>query len=243
MKRFTPTACGLSFVLMLAAAGCDTLFTPTDPSRVSLSFAVPQASSPSFAVLPSTDIVTGGGNTLDLRQVQVSFSEIALERAGAAGANADSDSDSDESGDEVVRRGPITIDLPLSGGVVSLLTEPLPSGIYEEIELEIAHVRMLGDFDGASFDVTLPVEAELEIAFAPPLEIGGGADELSITITIDAHSWFRQADGSLVDPRLVLESPALREFLIERIEDSFDAFEDSDRDADDSDSDSDSDSR
>ncbi len=54
----------------------------------------------------------------------------------------------------------------------------------------------------------------------------------------DGDRW--DPDG-LVDPRSVTSDSGLRTRLVRRIEDSFDAFEDSDRDADDADSDSDSD--
>jgi hypothetical protein len=135
------------------------------------------------------------------------------------------------------------IALPMQGGVVTPIDEPLPAGFYEEIELDFDKVRLVGSFDGEPFDVTVPVRTELDLRFDPPIEIDDDTDRLNVTIAIDPFMWLRRADGALIDPRLFETEPALRAQFVNRIRASIRAFEDSDRDADESDSDSDSDHR
>lgn len=233
-------------VLAAGAAGCGELFGPGDGESVSLSFTLPRPGTGVSASLGVADPITSGGHTLDLRAVQVNFTEIVLERQeGALGGDSDGDSDldsdSDGPGNERFRRGPVSVELPLGGGVVTPLTEALPLGTYEEAELDVGAIRLTGTYDGQAFDVTVPVDAELELDFDPPFQVTSDADRLNVTITVDALRWLRETDGRLVDPRALAGDAALRGRFVRRVEASFDAFEDSDRDADDADSDSDSD--
>lgn len=247
MQRMIYTAPRVALVLAvgLGAAGCEGLLGAREGAPVSLSFSASRATPAlglgvSAALIP----VSGGGHTVDLQLVQVEFSEVVLERAeGAFGGDSDgdseADSDSDGPGNERFRQSGVTVDLPLSGGVVTPITTTLPAGTYEEIEMDVARLRLRGTYDGQSFDVTLPVDAELEMDFSPPFVVDSDDDRLNLTVTIDALGWFRNADGSVVDPRALATDADLRARFVSRVRASFRAFEDSDRDADDADSDSD----
>lgn len=236
---------GLLVVCAVGVAGCESVLGANDGAPVSLSFTAPRqtlSSSVRAALIP----LTGGGHTLDLQQVQVGFSELTLERAeGAAGGgdsdgDSEADSDSDGGSNERLRVGPVTVDLPLAGGVITPITTELPVGLYEELELDVANVRLRGTYDGQAFDVVVPVDAEMEMDFNPPFEVTGDASRLNLTVSIDALAWFRDSDGSVLDPRRLGSDRNALARLVNRIRASFRAFEDSDRDADDADSDSDS---
>ena len=235
---------GLVLAFTFGAAGCESILGSRDGAPVSLSFTTPRAgtsASLSAALIP----ITGGGHTLDVQQIEVGFSEVVLERAeggfgGDSDGDSDSDSDSDGAGNEHFRSGPVTVNLPLEGGVITPITTTLPVGFYEELEMDVERVRIRGTFDGQAFDVSVPVDAELEMEFNPPFEVTTEANQLNLTVSINALTWFRNADGSLVDPRELASNSDLRSRLVSRIKASFKAFEDSDRDADDADSDSDS---
>ncbi len=238
------------WILLLSAlalpAGCET-FGIGDDKQFSVSFATNGqgvSSNQSFSLL--ADSIVFGGHTLNLQSVDITFDEITLERAertsgGDSDGDSDSDSDSDGPSNHKLRRDGTTIALPMQGGVITPITETLPNGLYEEIELDFDVVRLRGTFDGQAFDVTVPVRTELDIRFDPPLEIGSETDRLNVTIAIDPLMWLRRADGALIDPRLFATNPDLRAQFVNRIRASIRAFEDADRDADDSDSDSDSD--
>jgi hypothetical protein len=237
----------LAVVSMLALpAGCET-FGLGDDEEFSVSFAVPthSASGPSFSVL--TDPITFGGHTLNLTNVDVALDEVTVERAertngGDSDGDSDTDSDSDGGSNHKLIRESVTIELPLQGGVITPINGALPAGLYEEIELDFEAVRLRGTFDGEPFDVTIPVNTELDVRFDPPIEVDDDTDRLNVTFAIDPYMWLRRADGALVDPRLLATDPVLRAQFVNRIRASIRAFEDSDRDADDLDSDSDSDS-
>lgn len=238
---------GLLLVAGVAATGCNDLVGARDSATVSLSFAAPPATASATGSLSAAVIpITGGGHTLDIQKVDVIFSELVLERAeddfdGDSDGDSDSDSDSDGPANEHFRSGPVTVNLPLEGGVITPFSTTVPVGRYEELEMDVDGVRIRGTFDGQAFDVVVPVDAELEVDFSPPFEVTTDADRLNITVAIDVLTWFREADGSVVDPRELATDSELRSRVLDRIEASFDAFEDSDRDADDADSDSDSD--
>ena len=233
---------------ILGVAGCDDLGIGSEDPGVSLSFAVPQGGSSSrIAASMAQDTLMGDGHVLDLQDVEIAFSEISLERTesgtgGSSDADSDDDSDGDGSSNERFTRGLVTVKLPIGGGIVTPFVETLPAGSYEELEMNLASIRMVGTYDGQPFTITIPVNAELEMDFSPPLVFDSEDDRLNITIEINALSWFRSDDGVLLDPAKLSSSAQLRALFLSRIRASFHAFEDDDRDADDSDSDSDRDS-
>jgi hypothetical protein len=231
--------------LLALPAGCET-FGLGDDEQFSISFAVGAqgTNGQSFSVL--ADSIVFGGHSLNLTNVDVTFDEITVERAeltsgGDSDGDSDTDSDSDGPSNEKLRRSGTTIALPLQGGVITPINESLPAGLFEEIELDFATVRLRGTFDGQPFDVTVPVNTELDVRFDPPIEIDDDTDRLNVTFLIDPNMWLRRADGSLVDPRLFADNAMLRAQFVNRIRASIRAFEDRDRDADEADSDSDSD--
>lgn len=237
-------AVGLALCAVLAPlTACDTLGLGDDPS-VALSFAVAGTSGAGSASLLAVPI-TDGTNTVDLQNVDVSFDEIVLERSendvgGDSDGESDVDSDSDGSANETVRRGDFTVALPVDGGVITPINEALPAGRYEKVELDVRSVRLRGTYNGEAFDVTVPVNSELELEFDEDFVVDDDMDRLNVTIAINFANWLRNSSGQLIDPRLLASDTELRAQVVNRIRASFRAFEDSDGDADDEDSDSDS---
>lgn len=231
---------GLVLVSVMPLTACDILGIGGDES-VSLSFAVPGTGTRARAALLA-DTISDGTHKIDLTGIDLTVDEIVLERAeseagGDSDGESDEDSDSDGPSNEKLRSGPVTIALPVNGGVVTPISAGVPAGLYEKVELDVDFVRLRGTYDGQAFDVTVAVKRELELNFNPPLDV---KDKLNITIKIDALAWMRGADGKLIDPRQLTTNSTLRSAFVKRVEASFKAFEDSDKDADDSDSDSDS---
>ena len=244
-------AAGASSAVMLGLAltACDSLLS-NGMRDASLSFnVVPSAS----AQLASADVsgagsgflvVSGGGHTLDLQSADVVFSEVTFEGRDVDTADdddSDSDSDSDHDGNSKFRSGAITLALPLEGGVVTPFTGQLPVGTYRGVEMDAEFIRLRGTYDGQSFDVTVPLNAELELDFDPPLAVTESGDPVNVSVNIDVAAWFKDSSGNTIDPRQLATNSTLRAEFRNRVRASFKAFEDSDRDADESDSDSDSD--
>ena len=227
--------------------GCDALEIGGD-RELTLSFVVPGGTVGNAAVRSAAllvDTLSGGGHVIDLQTVAVTFDRVVLERVGTddrGDSDRDSDTegaDSDREGNERLRSGPITINLPLRGGVITPIAEAVPNGEFDQLELKIQQFRFVGTFDGQAFDVVVPLRKELDIQLEPPFVVDDNTDRLNVTIVVDALSWFRDFQGRLVDPRLINTNSSVRSFLVSRIRSAFTAFEDSDRDADDKDSDSD----
>lgn len=229
---------------VVALAGCDTIGPGTDGEvPMTVSFAVePRAG---LAAMGTDEGLTlaSAAETLTLDAVELHVEELVLEREDGDGdvdsdGDSDSDSDSDHGANEEFVVAGAIIDLPLDGGVITPLSQPVPAGFYEEIELDLQGVRLMGAVDGEAFDVLVPVDLELEMEFEPPLEVAG--DEVfNITISVDPLAWLENSDGTFIDPRDLATDPTLMNLVRQRMALSFDAFEDSDHDADSEDSDSD----
>ena len=262
LKQMTLVAAALTF------AACDDSTSPRfdGAPEATLSFAVPQGASGAsmFAGTgPQAVIVTdGAGRTLDVTQIQVVMEELELERQN------DDDCADDDDACEKFEAGPVLVDLPVQGGVISPFDMQIPADIYDEIELEIddasddstaavffaanptwpedASVRIVGTFDandGAGpqpFDVYLEVEVEIERELVPPLVVTDSAQDVNVTVQIDVAHWLME-NGSLIDPRDLPGDDNLQDIVEDNIEESFDAYEDDDRDGDSDDDDDDSD--
>ena len=229
---------------ILPLAGCDMLGIGGDRD-LTLSFQVPgtgSGSGRSAALL--VDTLRDGSHVLDLQTVAVTFDRVVLEQVhaddhGDSDKDSDKEDDSDHAGNERIKNSPITVNLPLHGGVITPIDAPVPNGDYDQLELKVGQVRFTGTFDGQAFDVTLPVHSELDLRLNPVFSVDSNTDRLNVTIVVDALSWFRDVQGHLLDPRLLNTNESLRSFLKSRIKNAFRAFEDSDKDANEKDSDSD----
>ncbi|MEO5567666.1 MAG: hypothetical protein ABIR92_04200 [Gemmatimonadaceae bacterium] len=225
---------------VLTAAACSSL-TGGNGGSATLSFhaAGTAATAPGASLNLSTAPVSDGTHTLDLQSVDFTVSEVVFERTdGQTSDDDDSETDSDSEGSHNSRfqSGATTISVPLTGGMIAPFSGNLAAGSYDRVELDVEFVRLRGTYDGQAFDVTVPVNRELELRLSPPLVVDGSTVG-NVTVNIDFASWL-SANGALIDPRTLTSSTALSLFR-DRVKASFKATEDSDRDGDESDSDSD----
>lgn len=231
----------------LGLAACSDVLVGDDAGPTSISFrSATGARVNAVGQLALAEIpVTGGGHTVDLTNVDVVFDEVTLERVSEDDdRDSEEDSDSDGSGKARFRAGALTVALPLDGTSTTPLTQAIPMGSYDELEMDAAFVRLRGTYDGQPFDVTVPVNIEIETNFNPPFVVDSDDDRPNITVKIDWATWLRDANGTVIDPRRLATDASLRAAFRNRIRASFRALEDEDRDGDDEDSDSDdSDSR
>ena len=240
-------------VLGLVLTACDAL-SNNGMRDASMSFnVVPSAAAAQTASADASTgliVVIGGGHTLDLQNADVVFSEVTFEGRDVVNqdddgdsdtdTDSDSDSDSDHSGNSKFRAGAVTLPLPLEGGLVTPFTGEIPLGTYSGVEMDADFIRLRGTYDGQAFDVTVPVNAELELEFDPPLAVTESSDPINVSVNVDVASWFKDENGNTIDPRQLSTNSTLRAQFRNRVRASFRAFEDQDKDADESDSDSDS---
>jgi hypothetical protein len=189
----------------------------------------------SLAAIP----VTGNGHTVDVQQVDATFDKVKLERVHRSGeedSDAENEQDSDSKNDEAFGASNITVALPLDSGSVSPITQEIPAGTYDELQLRARALRVRGTYDGQVFDVTVPVNAKIETKLEPPFTVTSSTDRPNITVKIEVPAWFRNADGSVVDPRRLTTDESQRQAFVKRVRASFRSFKDKDRDGVDSDS-------
>jgi hypothetical protein len=256
----------------LTIAACDDSTGPGfgGAPDATLSFAVVQPTAGSIATQPTylgmgpqaVVITDGAGRTLDITQIQVVLEDVELDRQFDDDCN-------DVDACEKFEIGPVLIDLPVEGGIVTPFNTQIPADVYDELEVEIddaeddstsaqffaanpswpreASMRIVGTFDandGAGpqpFDVYLEISAEIERELNPPLVVTDSTNQdVNVTVQIDVAAWFNDGSG-LVDPRDLATNDDLVDDMEDRIEESFEAFEDDDRDGDDDDDDDDSD--
>jgi hypothetical protein len=233
-----------SLLALALAAGCSDS-TSANRAPAQIAFTSSASSSANGSLAP----VTSGGHTLNITQATLTISRVELKPAssnvcaGDDGADAnlvatsaasrddhgDHNEDDDNGGCHELKAGPISVDLPLNGGLTTLAANAIPAGTFREIELRVSTARLVGTFDGAPFDVTLLVNTRGEIEFATPLVVADGTPT-SVTINVPVDGWFTNADGSLVDPSKLSTNATLLGQVRSRIVASFRAFEDEDHD-------------
>jgi hypothetical protein len=151
--------------LLLAVAACGDA-TGSGNGRVALRFGTvaPGASRASVqdgdvaqSVQLLDEIVTVGTNgALRIDDIQLIVSEVELKRAENDDCRKNDDDDDDDGDDDdnegengergnACRKfegGPFLVDLPLGGGVVTLLQEEIPAGTFRAVEFEIDDFEM-----------------------------------------------------------------------------------------------------
>jgi len=234
------SALGLIGITVVGAVACSDVNGPGSGPATTVSFrssmqpSLSTASEAAFSMIP----ITGGGHTVDIQKVDIMFDEVKLERVHS-GDERDSDANEDDSdlrNEEVFRTGPVTVALPLTGGIVSPFTQALPVGEYDELQMKGKSVRLQGTYDTQAFDVTVQVPVKIETRLSPPLKITGATDRPDVTVNISVLTWFKARDGSVIDPRLLATDGNLRGDFRNRVRASFKAFKDKNRDGVDSDS-------
>jgi hypothetical protein len=202
---------------------------------------------------------TDGRNALTVETAEIVLSEIEFERADAAEAcrTNDDEGERDDDNCEELEEGPVLVALPLDSDQPAVVIESvLPEGRWEEAEFEI---EALDDEDDAAFldetgfpeDVSIRVtgtwtpaggepqsftylsdlEGEQEIEFEPPIEATADSPK-NVTFRVDMDRWFRQSDGTLVNPDEGNEDGRYEDLIEDNIENSIEGFEDDDRDGD-----------
>jgi hypothetical protein len=248
-RRILPCVLGAVIV-----AACSDSSSPNGSSQGTMSFAAGSGPAPVASIAPSYSSapISVNGQTLVLSQVQIVLSEIELKQQEHTGVCT-----GEEPGCEEFEAGPVLIDLPLDGGVVTPLSTPVSAGTYSGAELKLdipseddaattaflaanptwpadASVHAVGTFDANDgngpqpFDVYIGGESELELGFNPPVVVDASG-AFNVTVAIDPSTWFVSA-GALIDPRLLSGNSSLREAVFTNIDAAFHAFEDDNKD-------------
>lgn len=139
--------------LLPLVTGCSDS-TGSDDGRVMLRFATRTGASASVSPAggasfdhTGTDALTltGSNGTLRIQDIRLIVSEFELEQQeGSCTGTEDGDDDCEE-----FEAGPFLVDLPLSGGAVTLGSDEVPAGTYTELEFEVEDLDADSDDDSA----------------------------------------------------------------------------------------------
>ncbi|NBC65673.1 MAG: hypothetical protein GVY07_08495 [Bacteroidetes bacterium] len=231
----------VTFLLLFASAllaGCDVTSTSdSSPSEVQVQMQV------NTGQTTAKSSASGSANQASaiINSVKLYIDEMELESTGEDSLDFEIED--------------VIVDLPLDGSPLVLTQQLIPSGLYDEFELEVEtpdeevpvndtdfrdstgdySVVVRGTFSGEDFMFRSEEDFELELDLNPALEITEN-DGSTLVVNVNVSDWFTGSAGEDLDPN----DPSNLEQINENIEASFDGFEDDDDD-DDSDDDDDND--
>lgn len=231
-------------VLSLGAVSACSDATGSNRVPLSLSFSTKSFGAKPTVVSPSgfaADLVVGTAGDLVLTKAQVVIDGIELSHNDGPNCEGTGEFECED-----VDQSPQLVDIPLTSGVKTQLTVPVPEGTYERLDAHIqvqesddasvatflaAHpefkgksVRVEGTYKGTPFVYTAPIEAQLELRFNPPLVVTSTSK--NITVDVDVASWFKDSAGAALDP----SSPANASTIGANIRKSFNVFDDDNED-------------
>jgi hypothetical protein len=184
--------------LALALAACHGDATGSGGARVAIRFATAtgartaQAPSPSFSHAGTNDVLTltGTNGTLRIEDIRLIVSELELERSdgGCAAAAGVGDDHGEEC--EEFESGPFLVDLPLAGGAVTLATDQVAPGTYDELDFEVEDLEADEDDDSGERQAIQSLLAQLRTVYPA---FPGGASMV-------AHGTFTPAGSTAAQP-------------------------------------------
>jgi hypothetical protein len=239
--RLAAVVLGLATLAAAGACSSDSAgLQPGGASHLAFGASTAVTTGASLATTPLTP-VTIGGNTINFTQVtlDVSRAELKPQQGVMCADERDDHDDDDDAGDTPptttsndcaeVKTGAFSVDLPVDGSLVQVPADALPPGTYRDIEVRLSDVHVVGTYNDAPFDVTLPVHMRGEVPLSTPLVVTEGT-ATSVTVDVPFDLWFINSDGTLLDPNTIAGDSDLMQIVRNRIRASFRAFEDRDHD-------------
>jgi len=154
---------------------------------------------------------------------------------------------------QVVAIGPVLVDLPLGGTPEKLVSVDVDAGTYQRVQFRLhkagddqddaafltanpswrgISVKVQGKFDGKAFVYVNDVTAVQVANLVPPLVVGQSAST-SLTLVVEAASWFVRGGVGLIDPLTALVGKPNEGVVRDNIRRSFRLFEDENADGND----------
>ncbi len=234
----------LATLAIASATACSGDATaPASGKSLSVSFSgASLAAAPTRGLFtPAMDVsLAVSGHVLSVSRVQLVLSKLELRQSGTTCPDADTRGDHD--GCRELSLDPMVVDLPLADAATAV-NVPVPSGSYSALEAKIAasnaldathpelagsSIRVEGTYDGTPFSYTTTVRSRLEFIFDPPLSVETSG--INLTVNVDVASWFRNANGGIIDPATAKAGQPNASVVASNIARSFRAFRDDNHD-------------
>ena len=150
--------------------------------------------------------------------------------------------------------GPFVLYLNLTGNLTTIGVSDIPAGTYNKVKFKIHKpeddetvsdpefktgtsgnerfsVIIKGHYFSSPFVYKSKKSIEQELWLNPPLVVADSIGSTNVTLSVSTFSWFRDEDGSLMDPA----DSENEDTIDDNIKDSFKAYKDDDKDGDDDD--------
>jgi len=224
----------------LLAACNDTGVKIFRPISLSITTAGSRASLPTGSALAAAIQIGSGANSLSITQAQATLERIELAGSGSCAGDLEAsdempgqpEAEPEDAGDDdcaELRVGPTPVNLPVDGTTKVILDALVPAGTYSRVEAKVDSVKVTGVYTDANnqthpFTFRADIDARVEASFQPPVTVGAGTS--NVTVEVDIASWFKDANGAVLDPT----NPASAAVISANIRRSVHAFEDDDHD-------------
>lgn len=202
---------------------------------------------PGVTRTPNSLVAISGADTLEITRAELVLSKLELTEA--AGNRCDDDGHDHDRGCTEIERHFVLVDLPTDTSVHTLIDANIPPGTYASLEGKLrvprerddsaatafiaahpevngANIRVEGTFNSQPFTFLSTVDTRFELRLSPPVTVADGG--VNVTIHVDITKWFRNGDGSLLDPSTGNAGGANASLVIGNILDSFHAVRDDD---------------
>lgn len=238
-----------SLLLAAALVGCSSLETsitrPEDQATTMELVVETEETTSSTSAAPDPGfniVVSDDANTLSIGRATIVVRELAFRRQEGEGCvDADGSGEPDEDSCAEIVIEPDLIDLPVDQNTISsgpLVVEP---GTYDALVFDLHETReedlnvvnqrpglvgvsvaVAGSYNGSPLGdsaVFTPTE-EFVLLLDDPIGLEEGFAS-GMTLSVDVASWFRDAEGTVVNPAEAAQDSALSEEVDQRILDSF----------------------
>lgn len=172
MFRFVRSV-SLGGLAVASLAACSDGTGVGGPRNVTLNFQVSSAGPAASgamggpaAVAGPPLVLVGTNGTLTIDEIRLIVAEVELDREDDDGCSSD-DHSNDDIGDscEKFNAGPRFLDLPLDGQPIEVMTDLVPSGVYDELEFEIEDLE---DDEEDAVEAALIAAVRAEVLAAVP---------------------------------------------------------------------------
>jgi|GEM_PF-783189 len=245
LSRFYRLLC--LFLGIVIITGCDIAGDSSTTKQVSVNMQVATGASStlnktSTNTMQATDSVSLDNIKLLVRKLELESEGEYHDDSDDSTEVQDEEGEDDDEGEEFELKNQI-FDLPLDGSKVSVSTQEVPSGTYDDVELKIGpaeagsgledsdliegdadslrySMAISGTYGDSAFTFKTHKYFKIEMEIDPPVEVTDSTGAVDIDLQIDPSGWFKdQETGDYLDP----SDPANQDLIEANIARSFKA--------------------
>lgn len=228
LSRFNVILCLVLGILIIT--GCNVAGDSSTTKQVSVNMQL--ATGASSTLNKASTNTMQATDSVSLDNIKLLVRKLELESEGEYHDDSDDSTEvqdeegeyeDDDEGEEFELRNKI-FDLPLDGSKVSVSTQEVPSGTYDDVEFKIGpaeagsgledsdliegdadslrySMAISGTYGDSAFTFKTHKYFKIEMEINPPVEVSDSTDTVDIDLQIDPSGWFKDSEtGDYLDP-------------------------------------------